>query len=175
MRSGELYALTWDKVDFEVARIRVDRNWNNKDGFKGTKSGDDRNVDMAPELVTLLKDLKLKTAHTGFVLPRLGRWDKGEQARELQLFLGAIGIPPVRFHDLRATWATLMLSRGVESVKVMSMGGWRGMDTMMRYVREAGIDIKGITHGLKIHDPAVKTGQLVKLRRKMNSDELFAE
>ncbi|MCA9761373.1 MAG: tyrosine-type recombinase/integrase, partial [Streptococcus sp.] len=42
MRSGELYALEWDSVDFENNRIIVRRSWNNKDGFKDTKSGDDR-------------------------------------------------------------------------------------------------------------------------------------
>ncbi|MBI2602834.1 MAG: site-specific integrase [Deltaproteobacteria bacterium] len=175
MRSGELFAFRWDKVDFEVARIRVDSNWNNKDGFKETKSGDDRNVDIAPELVVFLKQLKLTTGSSGFVLPRLARWTKGEQARELRMFLNAVGIPPVRFHDLRATWATLMLSRGVEPVRVMSMGGWRSMDTMMRYVREAGIDIRGISHVLKIHDPCERTGQLFEMRRVVNSCEVLSE
>ena len=62
-----------------------------------------------------------------------------------------------------ATWATMMLSRGVEPVKVMSMGGWRGMDTMMRYIREAGIDIKGIAGVLKIHDSTQYSGVVKSL------------
>jgi len=162
MRNGELFALTWDKIDFNASQIRVDTSWNNKDGYKCTKSGEERLLDAAPELLTFLKELKLLTGNSKFVLPRLGRWDKGEQARELRIFLQAIGIPAIRFHDLRATWATLMLSRGVEPVKVMAMGGWRGMDTMMRYIREAGIDIKGISAVLNLHDPVVKNGKVVK-------------
>ncbi len=168
MRSGELYSLTWDKVDFEVNHIKVDRSWNNKDGFKSTKSGDDRIVDMAPELSTFLKALKLQSGHSSFVLPRIGRWDKGEQARELRNFLTAIGLPPVRFHDLRATWATLLLSRGVEPVKVMAMGGWRNMDTMMRYIREAGIDIRNCAAVLKMHDSAATTGQVLMLHAQQS-------
>ena len=167
MRSGEMYALTWDKIDFEVGQIRVDTSWNNKDGFKETKSGDDRIVDMAPELKKFLQQLKLKSGTERFVLPRIGRWDKGEQARELRMFLHAIGLPEIRFHDLRATWATMMLSRGIEPVKVMAMGGWRGMDTMMRYIREAGIDVRGIAGVLKIHDPEECSGVVKDLREYM--------
>ena len=51
MRNGELYALTWDKVNFEQRQILVSRAWNNKDGFKDTKSGDDRIVQVAPKLM----------------------------------------------------------------------------------------------------------------------------
>ena len=42
-----------------------------------------------------------------------------------------LGLPDIRFHDLRATWATIMLSKGVEPIKVMSMGGWKDIKTMM--------------------------------------------
>ncbi len=164
MRSGELYALTWDNIDFEVGLLKISQSWNNKDGFKSPKNGESRIVDMAPELGSFLKVLKLQTGASGFVLPRIGRWDKGEQARELRNFLVAIGLPPVRFHDLRATWATLMLSRGVEPVKVMAMGGWHNMDTMMRYVREAGIDVKDSAAVLKIHDSQASVGKVLQLQ-----------
>jgi integrase len=164
LRNGELYALKWDRIDLENNLIKVDRSWNNKDGFKSTKSGHDRLVDIAPELRTFLLDLKLKTTHTSFVLPRIGRWDKGEQARELQMFLIALGLPVIRFHDLRATWCTLMLSRGVEPAKVMAMAGWKEFATMDRYIREAGIDIKGACSVLKIHDSKANLGGIVKFK-----------
>ena len=54
----------------------------------------------------------------------------------------------MRFHDLRASWATLLLSKGVAPSKVMSQGGWKNMDTMMLYMRKAGIDIKNSTNVL---------------------------
>jgi integrase len=161
MRNGELFALTWDKVTFESRKILVDSSWNNKNGFKSTKSGDDRMVEIAPSLLPILQELKLKTGSCKFVLPRMSRWEKGEQARELRMFLVGIGLPPVRFHDLRATWATLMLSKGVAPVKVMSMGGWKDMKTMMIYIRKAGIDIQGITDQFSLHDPLLTTAQVI--------------
>lgn len=55
MRNGELYALTWDKVNLEKRKIVVDCSWNNKDGFKDTKSGEDCIIDIAPNLVYIHK------------------------------------------------------------------------------------------------------------------------
>jgi integrase len=157
MRNGELYALTWDKVDLDKRQIKVDCAWNNKDGFKSTKSGDDRIVEIALPLLQVLRQLKLQSSDSQFVLPRLCKWDDGDQARELRMFLQGIGLPPVRFHDLRATWATILLSRGVAPIKVMKMGGWKTMDTMMIYARKAGVDVKGATDCLDLHDPNPKS------------------
>ena len=153
MRNGELYALTWDKVNFEQRQILVSRAWNNKDGFKDTKSGDDRIVQVAPKLTEVLRELKLQNSDSEFVLPRISKWDKGEQARELKMFLMGLGLPTIRFHDLRATWATLLLSKGVTPIKVMIMGGWKDLKTMQIYVRKAGVEVKGATDCLDLHNP----------------------
>jgi integrase len=164
MRSGELYALTWDKVNFESRQIRVDCSWNSKDGFKSTKSGDERIVEIAPSLLQVLKELKLELGSSStFVLPRMRAWDKGDQARELKKYLIGISVPPVRFHDLRATWATIMLSQGIPPIKVMKMGGWKDLKTMQIYMRMAGIDIQGVTDNLCLHNPASGTVSHLKV------------
>jgi integrase len=166
MRNGELYALTWDRVDFVNSTILVNCAWNSKDGFRNaTKSGDDRIVGIAPALMPILKELKLQTADAQFVLPRLSGWKEGEQALELRRFLIGLGLPQIRFHDLRATWATLLLSKGVEPLKVMSMGGWKNIKTMMIYVRKAGVDIRGATDCLNLHDAVSQNGQVLDFRR----------
>jgi len=117
LRSGELFALQWDRVDLENRTIKVDSSWNNKDGFKSTKTGDERIVEIAPSLLVVLKQLKLQSHDSMFVLPRLQKWKDGNQAEELQRFLFNIRLPQVKFHDLRATWATIMLGKGIEPIK----------------------------------------------------------
>ncbi len=169
MRSGELYALTWDKVNLDDRLIKVDSSWNNKDGFKSTKSGDDRIIVIAQNVVPMLRQLKLQQSDSAFVLPRMEKWDKGEQARELRMFLKGIGLPIIRFHDLRATWATILLTKGVEPIRVMKMGGWKDMKTMMIYVRTAGVDIKGMTDCLDLHNPATEPGQVLKFEGRSNT------
>ncbi len=162
MRSGEMYALTWDKVDFDRNTILVSCSWSSKNGIKSTKSGDDRLIDIAPALLPLLKELKLQSEDQQWVLPRNDRWDRGQQAKDLRMFLQVIGLPQIRFHDLRATWATILLSKGLQPSKVMAMGGWKDMETMMIYMRKSGIDIKGSMSCLDLNKPDPE-GRLISL------------
>ncbi len=166
MRNGELYALTWDKVNLEDRLIIIDTAWNRVDGFKSTKSGDDRIIEIAPNLLIILKELKLKSSGNQYVLPRIDKWTKGEQAKVLRLFLSSIKLPEIRFHDLRATWATIMLSKGVPPIKVMMMGGWSDLKTMQIYIRKAGINVKGITDRLSLHSLRAPDAEIINIHRK---------
>jgi integrase len=148
MRNGELYALRWENISLERRTIVVNSSWNLKDGYKSTKSGDDRVIEIALPLLALLRDLKLNSQGSEFVLPKLPRWSRGEQAHDLRLYLKSVGLPEVRFHDLRASWATWLLDKGVAASKVMSQGGWTNLDTMMIYMRKAGIEVRGSTQVL---------------------------
>lgn len=170
MRNGELHNLSWDKVDFENGTILVSSTWNKKDGVKElTKSGDDRVIDIAPPLLNLLRELKIKNIKDIFVLPRLSDWDTGRQAEILRMFLASIGLPRIRFHDLRASWATMLLSKGIEPAKVMKLGGWKDLKTMMIYLRKAGIDTRGTLSDFSIHDGSVKTGEVLQFKAPVGS------
>lgn len=72
----------------------------------------------------------------------------GLQANELRLFCLEIGIRSVKFHALRACFATHLLLNGASPAVVMKIAGWRGPDTMQRYTRLAGIYEKGATECL---------------------------
>ncbi len=153
MRNSEQFSLTWEKIDFENRTILVDTGWNKFDGFKCTKSGDDRVVEIAPNLLLILKELKLKNLDSKFVLPRSRNWNNGEQSAKLGDFLEKIGLPRVTYHCLRASWCTMMLSNGVEPVKLMASGGWKSFSRFQIYVRKAGVNVKGSSDKLNIHNP----------------------
>lgn len=145
MRNGELYALKWSSVDLKNRKIFVRETWSSKEGFKDyPKNRQHRVLEVPPPLLPILQELYEKRENE-FVLPRIEKWDRGEQARELQIFLAALGLPKIRFHDLRGTYCTLMLNRGVEPAKLMQMAGWQDLKTMARYLRKAGITFKGST------------------------------
>lgn len=155
MRNGELFALRWDRVDLDRRIIVVCEAWTRQDGFKSTKSGDDRSVEIATSLIPTLKELYLSRTDE-FVLPRLKGWATGAQSEILKKFLASINLPIIRFHDIRASWATVMLSKGIEPIKIMSMGGWKDLKTMQIYVRKSGIHIRGITDSLDLFRPNVE-------------------
>jgi len=151
MRNGELYALTWENVDLERRLLKVVSSWNNVDGFKSTKSEDERQVEIAEELVPILRNQKKQHPESHFVLPRIDKWEKGEQARELRAFLMVLGLPRIRFHDLRATCATILLAKGVPALKVQIGLGWKDIKTMSLYIRKAGVSVTGMTSDLKFN------------------------
>lgn len=151
MRNGELYALTWSDVNFEDKLIHVTKSYNIRSKqIKSTKSCYWRYVTISPELGELLKAERSKDPEREHVLPRLHRWTQGEQARILRQFCQGLGLPSVRFHTLRACFATQLMKQGTPPIQVMKIGGWRDLDTMNRYIRLAGIEITGATDGLKV-------------------------
>lgn len=148
MRNGELFALRWERVDLNKRIMVICESWTRENGYKDTKSGDDRSVEIALSFMPVMKELyENKTSE--FVLPRVNSWEGGMQSKILRDFLEELNLPLIRFHDLRASWATIMLSKGVEPIKVMAMGGWKDLKTMQIYIRKSGIHIQGITDSLE--------------------------
>ncbi|MGZ3789428.1 MAG: tyrosine-type recombinase/integrase [Bacteriovorax sp.] len=149
MRSGELYALEWNDIDLENNLIRVSKSHNNRlKIIKSTKAGYWRTVPISPELRNLL--ITLKQNNTDYVLPRYQAWTRGEQAKDLRAFLKGMGLPSIKFHALRACFATQLLAKGTPPAIVMKICGWRDLKTMEFYIRVAGVDEKGATDCLSI-------------------------
>lgn len=157
-RNGELYALKFSDINFKERMITIQRSYNKKYGVeKSTKTGEWRHVSICDSLWEVLQELKQNHDHDvsrgackypGYVLPRPGLWQNGEQARKLRLFCEEIGITPVCFHTLRACFATELLKRGVDVPSVMRVGGWTSVKTMMHYIRLSGVNDRGITNPL---------------------------
>jgi integrase len=169
MRAGELHALNWTEVDFENKLLRVHQSFNPKKGIKCTKAGYWRTVPMSDELIELLKQLKINSESQGRpqVLPRLRDWNHGEQARILKTFCLSVGLPPIKFHTLRACFATQLLQNQIAPATVMKICGWKDLKTMQRYIRLSGIDEAGATDVLqfgtndKPDDPHTPNDQLL--------------
>lgn len=163
MRSGELFALQWDAVDFENRMIYVHRNWTNRTEFGPTKGRCWRAVPMGDQLLQFLKELKLKCGNERFVLPRFQAWEDGAQAEILRKFCIGTGLPSVKFHTLRACFATQLIKDSIAPAVVMKICGWKDLKTMQRYIRLAGIEVKGATDGLRILPETEVMGRVVSL------------
>jgi integrase len=171
MRSGELFALEWDSIDFENRTIYVHRNWTNRIGFGSTKGRYWRAVPMSDELVTFLKEQKIARRNEKSVLHRFNIWSKGGQAEILREFCIGSGITSVKFHTLRACFATQLIKDGVAPAVVMKIAGWKDLKTMQRYIRLAGIEVRGATDGLKLLPEAAVMGRVVNLFGNPNKDK----
>ena len=163
MRSGELFALKWSDIDLEARIISVSRQWTSKNGFGPTKTQRNRVVPISDDLLKFLKELKLKKEKNKFVLPQLKEWENGEQAKVTRDFCETIGVTSVKFHDLRATFITNLLSRGVSLARVMSIVGHRELKTTNGYLRKAGVEVKGATNELGYRIPEIKPAQVLSL------------
>src|SRR5690606_10977542 len=130
-------------------KISVSKQWTSKTGFIPTKTRRNRIVPIAPDLLIFLREWRLRCdPEREFVLPHLEEWKHGEQARITRDFCLSIGITPVKFHDLRATFITNLLSRGESLARVMAMVGHTELKTTNAYLRKAGVDVLGGTDKL---------------------------
>lgn len=150
-RNGELYALEKSDIDLENDRIIISKSYNNRRReVKCTKAGEYRTVPINEDLRHLIIELFNKYPNSKYVLPRLPRWERGGQAQILRDFLNGIGLPSVKFHTLRACFATLLIQQGVAPAVIMKVSGWKDLKTMERYIRLAGVDERGVTDGLRV-------------------------
>lgn len=132
--------------------IRHRRSWNNRLKQVGpTKAGYWRNVPVSSEFYWfLINELKvMEKNQNDYLLPRFSDWNKGEQARVLRAFCIGNRLPSIKFHTLRACFATQLISSGIPATVVMKICGWRDLKTMQRYIRLAGIDEAGATEILR--------------------------
>lgn len=168
-RSGELHQLRRSDVEVvtrdqaleedrkpadqkRYGMIRIRKSWNVRFRNAGpTKAGHWRTVPVSSELYWfMVNELRLELlAPNDFLLRRSSTWDKGQQATILRKFCLGHGLPSVRFHTLRACFATQLIATGIPPTVVMKICGWRDLKTMQRYIRLAGIDEAGATEVLR--------------------------
>ena len=139
LREGEIVGLTWDNVDFDNEIIHVVKQLKRKTGttnryfFDTLKNGKTRIVAPAPIVFDVLRKVKKKQAENRL---KYGEAYNNEMnlvfTNELGEHIGmenlwqcfkrrvaAIGLPEMRFHDLRHTYATLSIQNG-DDIKTVS-------------------------------------------------------
>lgn len=128
MRQGELLGLQWGDIDWSSRQIHVRRAW--KDGaFTQPKTrNSQRRVDVPDFLLHELKKWRLRCpkGELDMVFPN-GAGNPETHANVLQRgFYPALrraGLRKIRFHDLRHTFASLLLANGEDVVRVSRLLG----------------------------------------------------
>lgn len=123
-RQGELIALGWPDIDFEHSRITIRRTMSQTNAGQivkepKTKKGK-RIIEMPAEAMQALHDHRVKMLAEGnagsqfvFCGEKGDMLYRGKVTWWFKRTLKNAGLPPIRFHDLRHTHASLLLRAGV--------------------------------------------------------------
>ncbi len=142
LRRGELVALRWRSVNFTHRTIRVVASYSER-ALSTPKSGKARSVPMAPPVAEALARLASRghdDQEDDLVFPgTFGEYlDASALYRRYKLALERAGLRPLRFHDLRHTFGTQVISN--PAVSILQLKAWMGhadIDTTMKYLHYA--------------------------------------
>ena len=129
LRRGELLGLKWEDIDLERGDLRVRRqiariNGEVVEAPLKTKNAY-RTLPLAEDTIGVLEAQRKKTGSSQWVFPSTtgGPISPDSVLHMLHRVLKRAGLPRVRFHDLRHTFATLALQNGVDVNTVSGMLG----------------------------------------------------
>jgi integrase len=137
LRMGELLALRWRDVDFELDAVHVRRSFTG--GREDTpKSGRERTVPMAAEVAQALARLSQREDHTDdehlvFCGKHGGHLSPSKLRIRYKAALAKAGLRLLRFHDLRHTFGTHAI-RTADSREVMEWMGHQDLKTTQLYL-----------------------------------------
>ena len=138
-RLGEALALRWDRIDFKRKRVTIDRSYSTGH-TTSPKSNKARQVPLNKDAVAALEAQKSSSYMRGGLV-----WTtrEGEQVTKNHLnkswyrTIRKAGIRYVRIHDLRHTFASHLVQRGVSLQVVKELLGHGQISTTLRYAHLA--------------------------------------
>ena len=129
LRRGELLGLKWTDVDFDRGILKIQRAISRQNGRVEeaplkTKNAY-RTLPLSADAIDVLKAQKNKIGGSEWVFPSPtgGPMSPDSVLHMLQRVLKRAGLPRIRFHDMRHTFATMALQNGVDVKTVSSMLG----------------------------------------------------
>jgi excisionase family DNA binding protein len=124
MRFSEIMNLEWNHIDFTAKRIRVEK----------TKSGKVRFININAPLLSELVQLKARAQSSPYLFPNPKTAKPFTLVRRsFSTACRKAGIQGLRFHDLRHTFATRLLQKGVDIETVRTLLGHFSIVVTQRY------------------------------------------
>jgi integrase len=138
LRLGELLALRWRDVDFAGHVLTISRAMS--DGIESsTKSGRIRRVPLPDQAAGALDRLSKREDYTGedelvFCNVYGRHLDGSALRRRFKRARDNADLRPLRFHDLRHTYGSLLAAAGVDLVTIQAVMGHSALATTGRYL-----------------------------------------
>lgn len=133
MRLGELCALRWQDVDLDKGQIHVKRSYSH--GTVTTpKSGRSRTLDMSTALKAALKEHKPRDpGELVFPYRKGGYLNRARIKSTFWTCIRAAAVKRIRLHDMRHTFASQLVMKGVPMRGVQQLLGHSTLEMTMKY------------------------------------------
>jgi integrase len=120
-RQGELLGLKWSDVDWKYNQIHIQRTFNNQAWYDTKTAAGNRKIDLGPSMMADLKLWRIACPpnELNLIFPNNAGGPINHNnmvSRHFNPALKKANISHVRFHDLRHTYASLLLEQG-ENIK----------------------------------------------------------
>jgi integrase len=117
MRQGELLGLKWTDIDWRNSQVHVRRSYNHGRFYQPKSEASRRAIDLGPAVMAALKKWKIACPPNELDLAFPNNLGKPMDAyglfkRQFQAALRRAGLRKIRFHDLRHTYASLLIDQG---------------------------------------------------------------
>jgi len=125
MRKGEIFKLKWEYIDIKNAIIHLPASL--------SKNKRSREIPMNSVVVKALKDMKAAPSGEYVFGSRQNGHPLTDIRKSFAAALEKAGIANFRFHDLRHTFCSQLVSAGVDIYTVMELAGHSSIKMTMRY------------------------------------------
>ncbi len=147
LRLGEISALNWSAVDFEKNEITVKESFTVKK-ISAPKSNKKRHIPMTDRVYQTLFARKEKTGYI-FTIDRGQPLLQNRCLNNLHKICQEAGIRQIKWHTLRHTFASRLISKGASVKAVQELLGHSDIKTTMRY---AHLEKNVLSETIKILD-----------------------
>jgi integrase len=126
LRRGELFALKWSDVDLENRKLTV----------RNGKNGEQRIIPLNEVAVSALRDAKNKS-NGKYIFPGIDGGKRKDLKTGFNNACRRAGIEDFTFHDLRHTFASRLVRKGVDLLTVKELLGHKSIVMTQRYAHLA--------------------------------------
>ncbi|MFK5952824.1 MAG: site-specific integrase [Desulfobacterium sp.] len=124
-RQGELLGLKWSDILWEDSQIHIQRSFNNQEFYDTKTKGSNRKIDIGPVMLAKLKEWKIDcpSGDLDLVFPTATGNPTNHNNMVNRFFIPALeaaGLETIRFHAMRHTYASLLISQG-ENIKYIQV------------------------------------------------------
>lgn len=128
LRMRAMLGLTWERVNLQTKRLWVPGS--------GMKAGRTHGIPISAEACAVLRKLK-KQHPKGHVFQWRDQPIDDVNGKAFQDAVERSGVGPLRWHDLRHTFASWAVQSGVTLHELMQLGGWSSYQMVIRYAHLA--------------------------------------